>query len=164
MQVLAGLEVLVGRLIVVGFLPFGGGDCGGGGVLFFGFVPAAQVVAEVLVLEVFVISVVTRSHGEFIYGVAVVGEVCGGVDVGSVGDVSVGGGWGMGVRGGGFGIKVPIHEVLLLTVVVQSVVGVVTGTFATALEDLTAVDLLFQVDQGVVHIDDGIGCVVETIV
>lgn len=62
--------------------------------------------------------------------------------MGSVGDVSIGGGWG-GVRGGGFRIKVAVHEILLLTVVVEGVVGVVVGTFATALEDLDAVDLFF---------------------
>lgn len=83
--------------------------------------------------------------------------------MGAVGDVSVGGCRGrIGRRGGGgFGVKVV--EVLLVTVVTKGVVGVVAGGyFATAFDDLDAVDLFLQVDQGMVHVDDGIRGVVVT--
>lgn len=53
-----------------------------------------------------------------------------------------------------------VVEVLLVTVVAERVVGVVAGGSFATLEDLDAVDLFLQVDQGMVHVDDGIRGVV----
>lgn len=161
LEVLAGFEVLVSGLVVVGFFFL---------LLLFGFVPAAQVVAQVLVLEVFVEGEAACAEAEVLHGgVAEVGWVGGDVAVvgdEAVRDVPVGVG---DVGGGGFGGKVAVHHVLLVTVVVDRVVVVVglSGDLGIAIgcfEDLDAVDLLFEVDERVVHVDYGVGCRVVAVV